>query len=359
LSKIAIISDVHFGCKSNNERYLTIAENFFKETLATVLRTKSISDVRIIGDLFDNRNTLNVRTLNAVTGVFHWYQTHMPSVHFKISLGNHDIYYHNRTDINSLECLREFQNVTIIDKVYREELDGKKLITFPWIIKDSETEVQFKEIKLNSDIWDLCLGHFEVSGFQVAYNHVHDGGYGKGDFSKFKKVFSGHFHLRNTEGNITYIGCPYQLNWGDYGDQKGIHIWDSKTEEVEFIPNLDSPVFVRLTVDDFLNKRKEKLKSIKGNFVKLVIDSKYKEKDLLTINQFIENNGCLTLTVENHFIEELNGEEVGDIDISRLSDPMSFLFEFINNLEIDEESNEINKETLLSYIKENYAKIER
>jgi len=356
--KLLFISDIHFGCKNNSEKYISIIKSFFLDTLKNVIEKENIKDVRILGDLIDNRNTINIRTLNTVLDVFRWYQNHKPSVKFKILLGNHDIYYHNRVDINSIEVLREFPNIEIIDNSVEEVINGKSIITFPWLVKDTEAYIKFNEVIHGEKVYDLCLGHFEINGFEVTPGIIHENGEQSiGKFKNFKRVFTGHFHLRNTSNQISYLGCPYPLNWGDYGDQKGIHIYDIDEGTTTFIENNDSPAFIKLTIDDLLQKNLAKLSKIKGNFIKLVVDKKYDPKIILKCLSIIENCEPIKLEVDNIFIEDFNGEDVGEVDLSRLNDPQVFLNEYIKNINLDNEYKDLDKIDFIKYVSELYGNI--
>lgn len=343
--KILMISDIHFGVKNNSERYLEIIKDFFLKTLAKAIDTRNITDVRILGDLFDCRNHINVRTFNTVLEIFRWYESNQKNVHFKILLGNHDIYYKNRIDVNSLEILRGFKNVTIIDDIVKETINGKKIITFPWLVEESKTLHDFNAICAGDEKFDLCLGHFEIKGFEISKGQFDDFGLEKGKFKNFKRVFTGHYHLRNTMNQISYLGCPYQITWGDYGDSKGIHIYDIDEGKTEFIENTDSPTFIKITIQDVLDDS-TLLERVKGNSIKIVIDKKYDEVDIVKSMTKIEGLAPIKLDVENEFIEEV--DENDDLDIT-MTDTLSFLSEYVKNIKLEDN---IEEKKLLSFLTE-------
>lgn len=355
--KIAMISDIHFGVRNNSEIYSDIMEKFFIETLPKVLNEHKIKDLRILGDVVEYRNTVNIRTLNIVLKIFRWYAEEMPHVKIKILKGNHDIYYHNRLDINFLEVLREFNNVEIIDKVTEENINGKTVITYPWLIKGSEADVKFKSVHETDELYDLCLGHFEINGFEMQKGTECTEGVDKGLFKNYKRVFTGHFHIRNTskDGKITYLGCPYPLDWGDYGNPKGIHIYDLDSAETTFIENTISPQFIKITVDDIVSKNKDKIKLVKGNFVCLVIDRKIKESALIKLQSKLEDMNPIKFEVDNQYIEDFEGV-VDNVEMEKLSDAVGFLTEYVENFEFDQEQN-IKKSKINELMKELYAKV--
>lgn len=349
--KIALISDIHYGCRNNSENYLSIIDNFFRVTLRKTIEERNITDVRILGDLFDCRNNVNVRTMNTVLSMFRWYSQDLPHIKFKILLGNHDIYYKNRIDINSIECLRSEPNIEIIDEITIEKINDKKIITFPWIVEGSDIEARFKAYCNGSETFDVCFGHFEIRGFEITKGRLDEEGNEQSKYSNFKRVFSGHYHIRSTKKHITYLGCPYQLTWNDYGDKKGIHIYEVNTGETEFVENTDSPSFHFIDIKDVIKNNKKEISKFNGNFIKLVIDKKYKELEIMRAMTKAESLNPLKLDIENRYIEEINDED-SDLDISKSSDPLSFFTEYVNNIEIDDE--EIETKKLIAYVDELY-----
>ena len=280
--KIALISDIHFGCRNNSEQYLEMIRKFFTVTLNKVLIDRKITDVRILGDLFDCRNNLNVRTLNVVLEVFDWFVENNPKIKFTMFPGNHDVYYRNKNDVNSMKALKNHKNVVLYENLHEETINGKRILSVPWLVEATQDEMKFKSICEDpNEKYDLCLGHFEIKGFEINKGQYDETGKDHGTFRNFSRVFSGHYHIRSTLGKISYLGCPYQLTWGDYEDKKGIHVYDIDENTTEFIENLDSPTHVKITIEDLTKKNMAVLKRIKGNYVKLIIDKKMSDTFLV------------------------------------------------------------------------------
>ena len=72
-------------------------------------------------------------------------------------------------------------------------------------------------------------------------------------FSHFDYVFSGHFHKQSTSGNVSYLGNTYQIYWNDEGEERGFHIFDLETQNLEFIKN-PNKMFHKIYYDETKKK---------------------------------------------------------------------------------------------------------
>lgn len=352
--KLLFISDIHFGIKNNSETYLNVMKDFFTKTLVKIIKDNNITDVRVLGDVFDCRNSLNIRTMNMVLDIFKGFQTTIPNTIFTMFDGNHDEYYRNTSEINALRIFESFSNIKLLNEITEETIDGKSIISVPWLVEDSHAKAKFQSICNGPKKYDLCLGHFEIKGFEISKGYFDD--FSKEEpihFKNFKKVFTGHYHIRDTKGNITYIGCPYPLTWNDYGNTKGIYIYDLTTEEVLFTENKDSPGFYRITVQEIIDNKELSLDKIKGNNIKLVIDKKYDEVELLKSMAKIESVKPIKLDIEHEFIEEIDTNE--NIDVSKMNNPLSFLKEYVDSIEIED----LDKDELLKHIADIYQTVNK
>ena len=137
----------------------------------------------------------------------------------------------------------------------------------PWICEDNAERFVTERDKTDAQI---CMGHLELAGFYANKDYQCQHGTDPNIFSQFDRVFSGHFHKRNSSGNITYLGNPYQLYWNDEGESRGFHIFDMKSQELEFIENPH-----RMFHKVYYNEDKKKLfnpHKYKETFVKLIVE---------------------------------------------------------------------------------------
>jgi hypothetical protein len=159
------------------------------------------------GDWHNNRAAINIVTLNYSLTALELLGKAFDRVFF--IPGNHDLYYRDKRDIQSAEWARHIPNIEIINDFYKE---GDVSIV-PWLVGDDHK-------KLGKISAKYMFGHLELPHFYMnAMVAMPDTGEIKeGAFNGVEKVFTGHFHKRQTRGNITYMGNCFPHNYADAGD---------------------------------------------------------------------------------------------------------------------------------------------
>ena len=240
-------------------------------------------------------------------------------------VGNHDIYYKNTLRVNAPnELLRGYDNITIIDDHDTVTFDGLPILLLSWICDDNRE--RFLKVIQESDA-PVCMGHLELNGFEAHPGHVMEGGMDPNVFSKFKRVFSGHYHQKSTKGNIRYLGNPYQLYWNDYAAKRGFHVFDTDTLKTTFYRN-PFDVFYKLYYNSGVSLPDES--EIRGSFVKLIVEDKgdYQKFDYNV--KRIQDMGCADLKiVEDLSVELENGSEVLETE-----DTMTLLDKYIDEIDL-------------------------
>jgi len=259
--------------------------------------------------------------------------------------GNHDTYYKNTNDVNSPDLLlKEYSNITVIDSPSEIIIDDTKICMMPWICPENYTE---SLAMLTSTEAEICMGHFEISGFAMYRGMESHEGLSKEIFNKFDLVFSGHYHHRSNDNHIYYLGNPYELTWQDYNDPRGFHLFDLSTRELEFINN-PYTMFSRIEYDD-----KEKIPidldahDLTDKFVKLIVVNK---TDYYKFDKFIQklyNKGCAEIKI----VEDLSEFEDGEVgEEINLEDTLSVLSNYIESIETD-----VDKEHVKNFMKSLYT----
>ena len=276
--QIAIITDTHYNFKKGNKVFHEYFEKFYKEVFFPTLRKYKIDIVIHMGDMFDNRKSTDYWSIDWTKRVIleplKKYKVH-------VILGNHDIFYKNTTKLNSpMLLLNEYKNIKVYDKPSTVQVGGQDLFFIPWITPESEQETLDS---IRNTPARVAIGHLELSGFYVNQSTIQQHGMDKGAFNKFDKVFSGHYHMRNDDGKIFYLGNPYQLYWSDYNDKRGFTIFDTDTYE---LTKIDNPyeMFKICYYDE--DNVEEDLSAYKGCIVKLIVKNKTDHKKY---EKFLDN----------------------------------------------------------------------
>lgn len=342
MSRIWLISDTHLGCRSNSVLWLTIIEDyFFNFFIPLVKKEYKPGDILFhLGDVFDNRQSLNLAAQDLGIRVFEEFSKIFPEIH--IIVGNHDIMKKNSNDISSVDCLKYIPNVTVHKEPKILEYSGTKCLLMPWRRDSAHEKDTLSSI---ADDIDYMFCHTETQGVQTSSSttHLHESGNDISTFKRFKRVYSGHIHYRQEKGNFVLVGNPYQMTRSDRGNQKGIYLLDLSTGDHRFIVNDKSPIFIRYYINDILNKRMgDILSEIQGNFVDIFIPSKI--LGTCNINKFMDFLDGHAKNLEPKIYDEDNPIEIDDdihaSDFTGDFNLMNISAEFINSLNYEDELKE-------------------
>jgi len=244
--KIPFINDTHFGARNDSPVFLDYSLDFFENQFFPYCKENNVTEIVHLGDFLDRRKYANFNTLTQVRERFVEPLEQM-GITIHCILGNHDTYYRNTNKVNSLrEVFSNTDSFRIYEKPELVRLDGIPFSFVPWINKENyEEAVEF--IKHKSANY-LC-GHFELNGYEVMRGVKFDGGMDPSLIAKYSMVLSGHFHSKQTKGNVHYLGTQYQLTFSDLNERKGFHVFDTSTTDLEFIEN-ERRLFHSFVYDD-------------------------------------------------------------------------------------------------------------
>ena len=263
--KAAIFTDIHFGLKSNSTLHNEDCLNFVKWATAKA-REEGCETAMFLGDWHNNRASINIVTLNYSIRELEHLNDNFERVHF--IPGNHDLYYRDKRDIQSVEWARHLPNINIVNDWFN---DGDVVIA-PWLVGDDYKRIS----KLKGQ---YMFGHFELPGYlmNAMVAMPEHGELRRENFNNFEHVFTGHFHKRQTQKNITYIGNCFPHNYADAGDDdRGLTIieWG---KEPEYHAWPDQPRYRVFQLSDVVTHTEAMLKPGMHCRVNIDIDISYEE----------------------------------------------------------------------------------
>jgi len=330
--KICLVTDTHYGARADNPAFSDYFAKFYKEVFFPYIDQNNITTVIHLGDVFDRRKFINFASLRACKDYF-FEQLARRNIDTHIIAGNHDTFYKNTNDVNSPDLLLgEYSNITTYDKPVEVTFDGTSILLMPWICSGNYNEAM-KAIQDTK--CQLMFGHFEIDGFEMYKGSVNDGGFKPEIFSKFDSVYSGHFHHKSSRKNIHYLGTPYEITWSDYDDQKGFHVFDTETRELEFIPNPFS-MFQKIFYDD-LNKSINEVVTLDftpyaSTIVKVVVKNKINPVWFDMFIDRLEKAGLHDLQVVDDHLN-LDLEDDSDI-VNEAEDTITILNKYVDQMEL-------------------------
>jgi DNA repair exonuclease SbcCD nuclease subunit len=282
-NKIFLLSDIHFGVRSNSLEWLNNQLNFFENFYIDFLKNNIEKDsiLFILGDFFDNRQLLDINVMNKAIDIVFKLSNILP-VYFMT--GNHDQYRKNSNDVNSLAAFQFIPNVTIYEKPIIITNDKSKILVLPWV-GDKELEEQYA--KENNKNADYIFAHTDISGFKYDNGKNIVRGVNFNSIKGYKRIFSGHIHKRQEIDHLIYIGSPYHTKRSDIGNNKCVYVFYPDDNKIIKEENTISSVFQRIKLEDLMEWTLEFANKVfSNNYTDIVVPDKYVH--LFNLTKFIE-----------------------------------------------------------------------
>jgi DNA repair exonuclease SbcCD nuclease subunit len=375
-NELAIFTDIHYGLRSDSEVRLKIADDFIYNTFIPHVVDNGIKYVVFGGDLFHNRNSVNVNTMNHVIDAITDIAKHAKVY---IIIGNHDLYKKDSVVINSTRSIESIENVEVVGKPKLLNINGKDVLLCPWLSDLSE---------YGKESVDMMIGHFDISTKYLIATYIEEqkikafdssddlvdqllnngvvsarelqeaGDEGIKTFTEAKRkqtpakflgsyvdvckkggqIFSGHIHPHRkfvTKGrNFTFISSPFENDWGDINKEFGFYNLNMHTEEYTFIENTSAPHHIEIRMSE-INEDYDFTK-VNGNFVRLFIDCAIEYSDMNdTIRSINENQPLEPCDIEYQHKINFGDVEVSDIQTLETGDfsKSTYVTDYINKID--------------------------
>ena len=374
--KSLIFTDLHVGISNDKPSRQKIAEKVVDEIVGRI-ETEGIKQVFFLGDLFHQRTSIEVTSLNVANDIVRKLAS---SCRVFLLQGNHDLYEKYNSVITSLNIF-DLNNVNVVSVPTEVKLNGQNVLLVPWLCGTTLQE----HITRNglSDQYDMMMGHFDISysgdikskgqGYALAYKS------GGRNFSEvetgniiseilhhtrdFSTIYMGHIHdhevvaFENRTWNI--VGSPqYQVHdmqrLPDEKKQHGYYILDERNEET-FHQTASIPRFVTLYASDVVNGKVNESK-LKGAIVRRCYDVILSDEQKSQMDEMVneakvyeEDSSVFVLGVSD---EENEGGDAGEVDDCLVMDKFDYIKNQIEKIHHDA----IDNGKLLELMREYYER---
>ena len=267
--RAACFTDIHYGLKQNSRQHLVYFDNYVTWFIEEA-KARNCETCIFLGDWHHHRASINIATMNSTIKDLKRLNDAFETVYF--ITGNHDLFYREKRDLNSIEFARDLSNFVMVDEHFLQ--DGVAII--PWLVGDEHKQVAKMKCK-------YMFGHFELPYFKMnAMIEMPDHGGIRADMlSGPEYVFSGHFHKRQYKNNIHYIGNAFPHNYADAQDnERGAMFleWDGEPVYVNWP---ECPKYVTMGLRQLLEAPEQYLDAQTHARVKLDVNISYEEANFI------------------------------------------------------------------------------
>ena len=294
--KAAVFTDIHFGLKGNSKVHNQDCEDFIDWYIQQAKDNGCETGI-FCGDWHHNRNSLNLTTMDVTIRCME--KLGAAFEQFFFFDGNHDLYYKDKRDVNSTGFAKHIPGITFIDEI--TTIDDVTIV--PWLVGDEWKKLRNLKSK-------YIFGHFELPSFYMnAMVQMPDHGELRAeDFQHQSYVFSGHFHKRQQQGVVHYLGNAFPHNYADaWDDDRGMMILDRENDkEPVYVNWLDCPKYRTIKLSQLIDEADTLIKPNMYLRVNLDLPISYEEASFIK-ETFINNYNCREISlIPQKSLEEIS-----------------------------------------------------
>ena len=294
--KAAVFTDIHFGLKGNSKVHNQDCEDFIDWYIEQAQAAGCETGI-FCGDWHHNRNSLNLTTMDATIRCME--KLGKAFDQFFFFDGNHDLYYKDKRDVNSTAFAKHIPGITFVDEITTIE----DVTIVPWLVGDEWKKLRNLKSK-------YVFGHFELPSFYMnAMVQMPDHGELRAeDFQHQSYVFSGHFHKRQQQGVVHYLGNAFPHNYADaWDDDRGMMILDRENnKEPEYLNWADCPKYRTIKLSKLIDEADTFIKPNMYLRVNLDLPISYEEASFIK-ETFINQYKCREISlIPQKSLEEIS-----------------------------------------------------
>ena len=289
-----VIADTHLS--KNN---IKLVKDIFQQTI-DLCKKQRIQTIFHLGDFFHSREAQPLQVLLEAKEIFMMLKN--SNIEFYIIPGNHDKVFleseNSYLDVFNNDCI-------LLSKETYQDFDGLRIHFLPYFKENGSYLERLNNLSqsVDKEKINILLTHIAINNVQNNDGSPVECEVKQELFKVYDKVFVGHYHNAQSQGNIFYIGSSHQSNFGE-DNLKGFTILFSDCSH-KFIKS-KFPEYIKIDVefdelengtldqilDEYSNSEdnirvvisgdKESLRCFdKTRLTKFGIDVKFKSKDII------------------------------------------------------------------------------
>ena len=303
-NKVICFTDIHHGRKGNSEIHNGDTSDFIDWMIDIIKSDPQIACILFLGDWFETRSAINISTLD----FSHNNLQKLDAIGLPIEfcVGNHDLYRRHSRDIFSVKIFDTFKNINIISEITTRKLCGKEIVLSPYLFKE-----EYEILKQKQTTADYMFGHFEFKDFILTGGSYRlENGPDGLEFSHPKRIFSGHFHKRQEQNNIHFIGNTFPMDMGDaFDNARGCTVLNLATDELVHHDWKACPKYFKYKLSDLISSDLLETTDFSKSYVEVHVDIELAYSDSIEIKNAILASGARSVQLRNTFTLETNAEE--------------------------------------------------
>jgi DNA repair exonuclease SbcCD ATPase subunit len=323
------ISDVHISIKN-----LTVSIQVLREALE-LARDRKVP-LFVSGDLNDTKAVMRSEWVAALIELFMEFK----DVQIYVLTGNHDMDNKN-SNTHSLEFLKHYPHITVIDKPSVHYVSGHPFFCIPYCVNKDAFKDALNQARANGI--KKLIAHQGVLGSFMGDYIVDESSISPEEFADFDIVMLGHYHKFQRNLNYIYCGSPFTVNSGEADQIKFIHevSVNEETNQLDFIHfETKARRHVKYLIES--DEDLAKIQNIPGSLAHIIVKGQKefikKYNDVVWMKQL---TGAESVTI----IPEINRQSEHRISTEILHSPLKVINHYLENADTV-----LNKEKLKEYL---------
>ncbi len=302
-NKAILFTDIHHGRKSNSDVHNQDTSDFINWMIKIIKSDNLINCIIFMGDWFETRSAINISTLDFSHNNLEKLNAIGLPIYFCV--GNHDLYRRHTRDVFSVKIFNKFNNIHIISEITIKNINNSQVLLSPYLFKHEYDILKEKQKNV-----DYMFGHFEFKDFILTGgSYKLESGPDGNEFSHPKRIFSGHFHKRQEQKNIVFIGNTFPMDMGDAGDnQRGCATIDLHSNVLEYFNWEESPKYYKFKLSQLLSGDLLTNTNFNKSYVEIHVDIELAYSDSIDIKNVILSSGARSVQLRNVLNLETNDE---------------------------------------------------